>query len=131
MTARSPLLVLVALAAARLLHPGPTPRAQDAAWTPAAGALRAASLGHPTLAATALWMRTVARWSAEHPPSSTQAGAIHAEVRTIGTLDPSWESPWWYGSLMLCALGRLERHDDLRREASSRFPDHGWPRCTP
>ena len=69
MTARSPLLALVALTAARLLHPGPPPRAHASDWTPDASALRALTLGHPTLAATAVWARTISSRTSDARPA--------------------------------------------------------------
>ena len=95
----------------------------DPQWTPPTlGTVQVLSLGRPTTAATALWMRTVDRYV------EGQVGAedIASSVRTIGQLDPSWVAPWYFGVLMLPADTSTALEEQLLADAVRLHPEVPW-----
>jgi len=109
------LVAVAALAAAALMRPTvdpiPVPRGADRlAWLSAA---------RPTAAATALWADTVLRFT--QASSADDLGAERV-LSQIGTLDPGWSIPWWYGALMCGHVEQRDARDRILVDASARFP---------
>ena len=80
------------------------------------------SLGRPTAAATALWMRTVDRYV----EGQVRPADIAASVRTIGQLDPTWVAPWYFGVLMLPADTSTALEEQLLTDAVRLHPEVQW-----
>lgn len=83
-------------------------------------------LGHGSAAASALWMRTGARFAALDAATPTDAAWIEAAVTACIALDPAWKAPPRYGALMLAALGDLDAHERVLSAAIATWPDDAW-----
>lgn len=93
-----------------------------AAFVPSADVLRIATLGHPSLGATLLWMYVVSDFAT----GTADAAAIEAGVLTCGQLDPQGTAPWVYGSLMLAQLGDIDGQQRVLKTASEAHPEQPW-----
>jgi hypothetical protein len=78
------------------------------------------------LGATLLWMRVTTRWAAKESPSPASLRWMHQAIQTCIQLDPSWQAPAHYGSLMLAAAGDLDGHERVLEVAATTWPEEPW-----
>ncbi len=114
-------VALVAVLLAASLRVGAARPSYDAA-PPGFAVATVASLGHETLAASGVWMRTVDLFVAE----AIETDRINAGVRTATALDPNWRIPWVYGALMLQAQGDYANQEALLYDAMAFHPHEAW-----
>ena len=91
---------------------------------PSPAALRAVSMGQPTMLADLMWIRSVLQFVDvfEHPSDKKVSWLFHM-VQSVNVLDPQWRSAWFYGGSFMRVVGAIEESDAIFRGARAVIPD--------
>jgi hypothetical protein len=93
-------------------------------FMPSPEAMRVASLGYGSVVADLFWVRSVLLFvdflEKEEPEDAIW---LHTILKTVGTLDPLWRTPFFYGGGMLRLLSDVDRSDDIYEDGMASFPE--------
>ena len=86
-------------------------------------ALRVVTFGYHQSVAALLWVRAVLSFSdVFKEPREEEIAALRSKIASVGALDPTWRTVWFYGGSMLRVLDRVEDSDEVFREGMKNLP---------
>lgn len=94
----------------------------DVAFVPGAGSLRWLSLGHPTLAANALWLRTV-QYVGDSRGDERGWDKLRALLEVVTELDPRHGYAYQAGANTLTSAGLIEDSNAILEKGMRNVPD--------
>ena len=97
-------------------------RPYDVGFVPSAGALRWASLGHPTLAANLTWLRTV-QYVGDSRGNERGWGKLRPLVELVTDLDPRHGYAYQVGANMLSSVGLVSDANAILEKGTRNVPD--------
>jgi hypothetical protein len=96
-------------------------------FLPSPEATKVASLGFNMVIADLMWIRAVLLF-VDFLGSEGDHGAqwTHSVLKTVGTLDPAWRTPFFYGGGMLRLLNNVEGSDEIFADGMKAFPQDAY-----
>ena len=97
---------------------------EDRYYLPNPTVTKALSLGHHTMVADVLWVRTILIFS----DFAYDCNPLHAQwllsmIKTIANLDPKWRTLYFYGGTMMNLCQDVDAADELFTVAHKELPD--------
>ncbi|RME20931.1 MAG: tetratricopeptide repeat protein [Deltaproteobacteria bacterium] len=91
---------------------------------PDPAAMRAASMGQPTMVAHLLWIEVALNFAdlVEHPDPQGPEWLLQM-LRSVLELDPGWRTAYFYGGSMMRVLGDIDGSDEVFGRALEDLPD--------
>jgi len=98
-----------------------------AVFVPSPVATKVASMGFNMVVADLLWIRAVLLF-VDFLDSDSDDGAhwTRTVLKTVGTLDPAWRTPFFYGGGMLRLLDNIEGSDEIFSDGMKAFPQDAY-----
>lgn len=131
---RWPLLLVAGAALVALAQPrADTPRHRRQldsilVFVPSAAGVRVASSGFEEVASDLFWVRTVLLFGERFGTASTAAWVewLARMADSVTTLDPTWSTPYHYGSGMLRVVGAIPESSALLERCTEHRPHDYW-----
>lgn len=97
-------------------------------FVPSPQATKVASMGFDMVFADLMWTRAVLLFVDFLDAEEREDGAVWTRtvLKTVGTLDPAWRTPFFYGGSMLRLLEDFEGSDEIFRDGMESFPDDAY-----
>lgn len=96
-------------------------------YIPSGEALRVASLGHHTILADLMWVRSVLNFADIYvDPSEHDQQWLVEMLSSVATLDPTWRTIYFHGGSMLRVLGMIDESDALFTRGTEVLPDEPY-----
>ena len=96
-------------------------------FVPSPDATKVASMGFNMVVADLLWIRAVLLF-VDFLEAENEEGVhwTHTVLKTVGTLDPAWRTPFFYGGGMLRLLEHIEGSDEIFSDGMKAFPHDAY-----
>jgi hypothetical protein len=96
-------------------------------FVPSPEATKVASMGFNMVIADLLWIRAVLLF-VDFLEADSDDGVYWTRtvLKTVGTLDPAWRTPFFYGGGMLRLLGNIEGSDEIFSDGMKAFPQDAY-----